>query len=83
MTADGLAGKVTLTSGLRLGRSGVLRSLRHYLREQTQGDHTIDRLEERGVERNRLTIFLQRTREGHRQLDRHWNCFNGNFGGNF
>ena len=44
--------KTTLTlSGLLLGRSGVLRSLRHYLREYSQGRHTIYRLEERGVER--------------------------------
>ena len=49
--ADRLAGKATLTSGLLLGRSEVLRSLRHYLRVQSQGHHTIDRLEERGVER--------------------------------
>ena len=43
--------KATFTSGLHLGRSEVLRSLRHYLRAQSQGHHTIDRLEERGVER--------------------------------
>ena len=49
--ADRLAGNATLTSGLLLGRSGVLRSLRHYLRVQSQGNHTPDRLEERGVER--------------------------------
>ena len=36
---------------LFLGRSEVLRSLRHYLRAQSQGRHTTDRLEERGVER--------------------------------
>ena len=29
----------------------VLRSLRHYLRAQSQGHDTTDRLEERGVER--------------------------------
>ena len=29
----------------------MLRSLRHYLRAQSQGHHTIDRQEERGVER--------------------------------
>ena len=46
-----LAGKAALTSSLILGRSEMLRSLRHYLRAQSQGDHTIDRLEERGVER--------------------------------
>ena len=50
--AAGLAGRAraTLTSGLILGRSEVLRSLRHYLLSQSQGHHTIDRLEERGVE---------------------------------
>ena len=48
---DRLAGKATLTSGLLLGISEVLRSLSHYLRAQSQGHHTIDRLEERGVER--------------------------------
>ena len=49
--ADGLEGKATPTSGLLLGRSEVLRSLRHYMRARSQGHHTIDRLEERGVER--------------------------------
>ena len=49
--ADTLAGKTALTSGLLLRRSEVLRSLRHNLRAQSQGHHTIDRLEERGVER--------------------------------
>ena len=49
--ADRLAGKAIPQNGLLLGRSGVLRSSRHYLRAQIQGHHTIDRLEERGVER--------------------------------
>ena len=49
--ADRLACKATLTSGLRLGRSEVLRSLRLYLRAQSQRHHTNDPLEERGVER--------------------------------
>ena len=48
--ADKLAGKATLTSGLLHGWSEVLRSLRHYLRAQSQGHHTIDHLEERGEE---------------------------------
>ena len=52
--ADRLSGKATLTSGLLLGRSEVLRSLRHYPRVQSQGHHVIDRLEERGVERGRV-----------------------------
>ena len=42
--ADRLEGKATLTSCLLLGRPEVLR---HYLREQNQGHHTIYRLEER------------------------------------
>ena len=50
--ADRLAGKATPTSGLLLRRSGVLKSLRHYLRAQSQGHHAItNRLEERGMER--------------------------------
>ena len=49
--ADSLAVKATLTSGLLLERSEVLRSLKHYLRAQSQGHDTTDRLEERGVER--------------------------------
>ena len=44
-------GKATLTSGLLLGRSEVLRSLRHYMWEQSQGHHTSDCLVKRGVER--------------------------------
>ena len=48
--ASRLAGKATLTISLLLGRSEVLRSLRHYLLAQSQGHHTIDRLEEIGVE---------------------------------
>jgi len=49
--ADRLAGKATLTSGLLLGRSEVLRSSTHYLQAQSQGHHTIGCLEERDVER--------------------------------
>ena len=42
--ADRLAGKAAHTSGLLLGRSEVLRSLRLYLRAEIQGHNTIDRL---------------------------------------
>ena len=46
--ADRLAGESNRhTSGLRLGRSEVLRSLRHYVRAQSQGHHTVDRPEDR------------------------------------
>ena len=49
--ADRLTGKATIISGLRHGRSEVLRNLGHYLQAQHQGHHTIDLLEERGVEK--------------------------------
>ena len=49
--ADRLASITTITSGLRLGRSEVLRSLRHYLRARHE-HHTIARSEERGVNRS-------------------------------
>ena len=39
------------TSGSRLGRSEVLRSLRQYLKARSQGSHTTNHLEERGMER--------------------------------
>ena len=48
---DRLAGKATITSGLLLGRSEVLRSLNHYLRAQSQVHYIIDDLEERGIEK--------------------------------
>ena len=53
-----------LTSGLLLGRFEKLRSLRHYLRTQSHGNHTIDRLEERGVKRGsaRRSSFKRRER---------------------
>ena len=46
-----LNSEMTERLDLLLGRSEVLRNLRHYLRAQSQRHHTIDRLEERGVER--------------------------------
>ena len=49
--ADRLTDKAAIIYGLSLGRSEVLRSFRHYLRAQSHGHHTLDRLEERGVER--------------------------------
>ena len=52
--AERLAGRTTITSGLRLETSVVLRSLRHYLPAQSHGHHTIDHLEERGVEKKAL-----------------------------
>ena len=40
------------------GRSEVLRSSRHYLRAQSQGQHTTDRLEERGWKEEALDDLL-------------------------
>ena len=79
--ANRLAGKATITRGLLLGRSEALKSLRLYLRSQSQGHNAICRLEERDVERGsaRRSSF-ERTREGHRQSDEHWNHFKGNVG---
>ena len=61
--SDKLAGKATVTSGLLLGRTEVLRSLRHYQRAQSQRHHTIDRLEERGVERGSVRRSSLKGRE--------------------
>ena len=61
--ADRLAGKASLTSGLLPGRSEVLRSLRNYLRPRSQGHHTIDRLEETGVERGSARQSFLKGRE--------------------
>ena len=79
--ADKLAGKATLTSGLPLGRSEMLRSLRNCLRTQNQGHHTIDRLEEKGVEKGSARrSALEGTKEGQRDSNERLNCFKGNVG---
>ena len=67
-----LADKANITGGLRLERCEVLRIFRHYLWVQSRG--------ERRRKRKRSTIFLERTRNGHRQSDQHWNCCKGNIG---
>ena len=69
---DRLVDKATLTSGLLLGRSEVLRNLRQYLRAQSQGYHTIYRLQERCVETGSSSHHSD---EHHR-----WNSFKGNIG---
>ena len=78
MTEQRLAGKATLTTGLLLGRSEVLRSLRDHLRAQSQDQEDIDRQEERGVERGSARLSSLKGREGHRQSDELWNRFKGN-----
>ena len=49
--ANRLADKATITSGMHLGRSELLRSLGHHLLARSHRHHTADRLEEMGVER--------------------------------
>ena len=50
--ADRLAGSATVTTGLTLGRAEVLRQLRTILRAKSPPQHhSLDRLEERGIER--------------------------------
>ena len=44
-------------------RAEVLRSLRHYLRVQSQGHHIIDRLEERDVDRGSAGRSFMKGRE--------------------
>ena len=59
-----LAGKITLTSGLLLGKSEMLRSLRYYLRVERQGHYTIDCLEERDVERGSARLSSLKDERG-------------------
>ena len=61
--ANRLAGKATITRGLLLGRSEALKSLRLYLRAQSQGHHAICLLEERDVERGSVRRSSLKGRE--------------------
>ena len=58
-----MGGKATITSDLRLGASEVPRRLKRYLRTQSRGHHTVDRLEEKGVERGSARRSYLRGRE--------------------
>jgi len=61
--AKRLAGKASLTSGLLLGRSEVLRSLRHYLQAQSQGHQPLIAWR-RSVERRSTRQSSLKGREG-------------------
>ena len=65
--AGKLAVKATITSGLRLARSEVMRSFRHYQRAQSQRYHIFDPLRRR--KRKHPTIFLERRGKGHLESD--------------
>ena len=62
---DTLAGKATLRSGLLLRRSEVMRSLRYYQRAQSQGHHTINHPDKRGVERGSARQSSLKGRDEH------------------
>ena len=52
--ADQLAGKATITTGLRLGKSEVLRAAKHHLQQledSREHHHSVDRLVDRGIRR--------------------------------
>ena len=72
--------KATITNGLCLRRSEVLRSLRHYLQAWSQGSHHQSPWGERCRRRKHFMIFLERTWKGHRQSDEYRNCLKVNFG---
>ena len=62
--ADRLADKATITSGLRLGRSEVLRNSRHYLRAQSQGHHRPPGRERRGKRKRGERAIVNQTDTG-------------------
>ena len=74
--AASLVCRPRLYGRLHLGRSGLLRSLRQYVRgKMPRTSRYRSPGGERRRKRKRFAIFLERTREGHRQSDQHWNCF--------
>ena len=81
--ADILPGKTTITNALRLGRSEVLRSLRHYPEAAGTKSRTSHHRSPGGERRRKgrsLTILLETRRKSFCQSDEHWNCFNDSFG---
>ena len=73
--ADRVAGKATITNGLHLRRSEVLRSLKHNLQAQIQGHCTINCMEEMHEKRKCLMIFLGREEKWPSSI-KYYNCFN-------
>ena len=63
--------------------SEVLRSLRHYLRAQSQGHHTTDRLEGRGVDRRSGRRFPSKDERGNSSVKRTLEPFQRQRWGNF
>ena len=79
--ADRLASTVDITSGLQLGREEVLRGLRNFLNMDRPEHHSTDRLKgKRSGDRKRPTFPPPRSGTICVQPDKHWHCFEGNFG---
>ena len=53
-----------------------MRNLRHYVRDIAQSIA----LRREAWKEEALEIFLEKTRESHRESDEHWNCFKGDVG---
>ena len=77
--ADRLASTADIASSLQLGRADVPRGLRNFLNMDRPEHHSIDRLKERGVEKESGSTFHPpRWRTICVQPGKYWNCFKGN-----
>ena len=76
--ANRLVGKVTVTNGLHLRRSEVLRNLMH---TEPRTSHHQLRKGDACRKRKCLIISLEMARKGICWSDKHWNCFKDNIGG--
>ena len=76
MVIDRLVDKATITSGLHVGKPEVFRSLRHYIRAESQGHQWP--WGERCWKRKCSMTFLGRMGKGHGWSDQLWNWFKDN-----
>ena len=77
--ADRLASTVDITSGLQLGRTGVLRGLRNFINMDRPEHHSIEG--KRSGERKWPTFYPPRSGTICVQPDKYWHCFESNLGG--
>ena len=78
--ADRLASTADITSGLQLNRAEVLRGLRNFLNTDKPEHHSIDRLKERGVEKEEWRKEAADIPPSKVENDLYWHCFAGNLG---
>ena len=74
--ANRLASTANITSGLQIGRTEVLRSLRNFLNMGRPQHDSIDCLKERGVEKGSGPHSALRCRK--RSVRKYWHCFESN-----